>query len=160
MGFNFNNWDSDTRGTLVAGQIRRGSQSTSKAWAEENSTTTDVACGTFVAFAPAGGIKPIASATDVVHGLVLEDVYGATVPHDKIANIAHCSEGDELVAVAVDGQSFARGDAIYIVATGVNAGKITKVSASNIATAFVASYVSGQLVAFTRREVTAPVAAG
>ena len=34
MGYNFNNWDSDARGTLFAGQIRRGSQSTSKAWAE------------------------------------------------------------------------------------------------------------------------------
>lgn len=160
MGFNFNNWDADPRGTLVAGQIRRGSQSTSKSWAEENATTTDVTCGTFVAFAPAGGIKPITAAADIVHGLALEDVYGETVPHDKIVNVGHCNTGDEFVAIAVDGQTFARGDVIYIVATGADAGKITKVAASNIATAYIATYVSGQLVAFTRREVPAPVAAG
>ena len=103
----------------------------------------------------AGGVKAVSATTDIIHGLVLADIYGKTTPNDKMLNIAHCNQGDEFVAVAVDGQSFARGDAIYIVATGANAGKITKVSASNIATAFVASYVSGQLVAFTRREVPA-----
>ena len=71
-------------------------------------------------------------------------------------NIAHCNGGDEFVAVAVDGQTFVRGDVINIVATGANAGKITK--AAGIVTAYVATYVSGQLVAFTRREVHAPVA--
>lgn len=156
MGYNFNNWDSDARGTLFAGQIRRGSQSTSKAWAEENLTAVDLAAGTFVTMNAAGGVKAVSNANDTIHGLVLADIYGQTTPNDKMLNIAHCNQGDEFVAVAVDGQSFARGDAIYIVATGVNAGKITKVSASNIATAFVATYVSGQLVAFTRREV--PVA--
>lgn len=156
MGYKFNNWDSDARGTLFAGQIRRGSQSTSKAWAEENLTAVDLAAGTFVTMNAAGGVKAVSAATDIIHGIVLADIYGETTPNDKMLNIAHCNGGDEFVAVAVDGQSFARGDAIYIVATGANAGKITKVSASNIATAFVASYVSGQLVAFTRREV--PVA--
>ena len=156
MGYNFNNWDSDARGTLFAGQIRRGSQSTSKAWAEENLTATDLAVGTFVTINPAGGVKPVAAATDIIHGMVVADIYGATVPNDKEANIAHCNHGDEFVAVAVDGQTFARGDVINIVATGVNAGKITK--AAGIATAYIATYVSGQLVAFTRREVPAPVA--
>lgn len=158
MGYNFNNWDSDARGTLFAGQIRRGSQSTSKAWAEENLTETDLAAGTFVTMNADGGVKAVASANDVIHGLVLADIYGETTPNDKMLNIAHCNCGDEFVAVAVDGQTFARGDVINIVATGADAGKITK--DAGIATAYVATYVSGQLVAFTRREVPAPVAAG
>lgn len=158
MGYNFNNWDSDARGTLFAGQIRRGSQSTSKAWAEENLTAVDLAAGTFVTVNAAGGVKAVSNANDVIHGLILADIYGQTTPNDKILNIAHCGHGDEFVAVAVDGQTFARGDAINIVATGANAGKITK--AAGITTAYIATYVSGQLVAFTRREVPAPVAAG
>ena len=157
MGYNFNNWDSDARGTLFAGQIRRGSQSTSKAWAEENLTATDLAVGTFVTMNAAGGVKAVSATTDIIHGLILADIYGQTTPNDKILNIAHCNHGDEFVAVAVDGQTFARGDVINIVATGVNAGKITK--AAGIATAYIATYVSGQLVAFTRREVPVPVAA-
>ena len=157
MGYNFNNWDSDARGTLFAGQIRRGSQSTSKAWAEENLTAVDLAAGTFVTMNAAGGVKAVSATTDIIHGIVLADIYGQTTPNDKMLNIAHCNGGDELVAVAVDGQTFVRGDVINIVATGVNAGKITK--AAGIVTAYVATYVSGQLVAFTRREVPAPVAA-
>lgn len=153
MGYNFNNWDSDARGTLFAGQIRRGSQSTSKAWAEENLTTTDLAAGTFVTMNADGGVKAVSATTDIIHGLVLADIYGETTPNDKMLNIAHCNQGDEFVAVAVDGQTFARGDVINIVATGTDAGKITTVATDNIATAYVATYVSGQLVAFTRREV-------
>ena len=151
MGFKFNNWDSDSRGTLFAGQIRRGSQSTSKAWAEENLTETDLTAGTFVTINANGGVKPVSNANDIIHGLVLADIYGETTPNEKLVNVAHCNHGDEFVAVAVDGQTFARGDVINIVATGANAGKITK--AAGIATAYVATYVSGQLVAFTRREV-------
>lgn len=153
MGFNFNNWDADERGTLFAGQIRRGSQSTSKAWAEENLTDTDLVVGTFVTMNPEGGVKPVEAATDVIHGLVLADIYGETTPNEKLVNVAHCNHGDEFVAVAADGQTFVRGDAINIVATGDEAGKITK--EPDIATAYVATYVSGQLVAFTRREVPA-----
>ena len=149
MGYNFNNWDSDARGTLFAGQIRRGSQSTSKAWAEENLTAVDLAAGTFVAINAAGGVKAVSATTDIIHGLILADIYGQTTPNDKILNIAHCDHGDELVAVAVNGQTFARGDVINIVATGVDAGKITK--AAGIATAYIATCVRGQLVAFTRR---------
>ena len=158
MGYNFNNWDSDARGTLFAGQIRRGSQSTSKAWAEENLTAVDLAAGTFVTINADGGVKAVSAATDVIHGLVLADIYGETTPNDKMLNIAHCGHGDEFVAVAADDQAFARGDVINIVATGDDAGKITK--EAGIATAYVATYVSGDLVAFTRREVPAPVAAG
>ena len=158
MGFNFNKWDADSRGTLFAGQIRRGSQSTSKAWAEENLTDTALVAGTFVTINAAGGVKPVAAATDIIHGMVLADIYGESVPDDKIANIAHCNHGDEFVALAVTGQAFARGDVLNIVATGANAGKVTK--AAGIATAYIATYVSGDYVAFTRREVppAAPVA--
>lgn len=156
MGYNFNNWDSDARGTLFAGQIRRGSQSTSKAWAEENLTAVDLAAGTFVTMNAAGGVKAVSAATDIIHGIVLADIYGETTPNDKILNIAHCGHGDEFVAVAVSEQAFARGDVVYIVATGDDAGKITKVALDNIATAYIATYVSGDLVAFTRREVPAP----
>ena len=150
MGYKFNKWDSDARGTLFAGQIRRGSQSTSKAWAEENLTAVDLAAGTFVTMNAAGGVKAVSATTDIIHGLILADIYGQTTPNDKILNIAHCSHGDELVAVAAAGQTFARGDVINIVATGVDAGKITK--AAGIATPYIATCVSGQLVAFTRRE--------
>lgn len=153
MGYRFNNWDADARGTLFAGQIRRGSQSTSKAWAEENLTAVDLAAGTFVAINPDGGVQAIAADTDIVHGLILADIYGETSPNDKMLNIAHCNQGDEFVAVAADGQTFERGDVINIVATGADAGKITTVATDNIATAYIATYVSGQLVAFTRREV-------
>lgn len=153
MGFGFNNFDSDSRGTLYAGQIRRGSQSMSTAWAEENLTDTDLVCGTFVAFNKDGGVKPLSADDDVIHGLVLSDVYGDKVPNDKIANIAHCSEGDEFVVIAKEGEGFERGDALTILMTGADAGKVAKTGGT--ATNFVASYVSGDLVAFTRREVSA-----
>lgn len=79
MAFGFTNWDSD-KGTLRAGTIYRASSSNDKVWGEENNTTTDLPYGVFVAVNPDGGVKPISAATDVIHGIVVRDIYGDKAP--------------------------------------------------------------------------------
>ena len=144
----FADWDATT-GIFKAGSIKRASSSNDKVWGEKNSTTSDMLAGTFVAVEATGGIKKVAAATDRIHGIVVRGIFGDTIPAAETVDVGHFSHGDEVVALAVTGQAFARGDKVYIVATGVNAGKITKVSASNIATDYYATQVSGDLVAIT-----------
>lgn len=42
------------------------------------------------------------------------------------------SHGDEVVALAVSGVTFARGEKAYVIATGSDSGKVTNVAADNI----------------------------
>lgn len=131
MAFGFTDWDAES-GTIKPGSIKRASSSNDKVWGEENKTGTDLDYGIFVAVNPDGGVKLISAVTDVVHGIVVRDIYGDKAPHTKQVNIGHFSHGDCVGALTVDGEDFARGSRAYVVATGVNAGKVTKTAVGNI----------------------------
>ncbi|OWO79283.1 hypothetical protein B5C26_21125 [Photorhabdus luminescens] len=131
MAFGFTDWDAGT-GTFKPGSIRRASSSDDKVWGEENRTDTDLLYGTFVAVNPEGGVKPITSASDVIHGIVVRDIYGDKAPHNKHVNVGHFSHGDCVGALAVEKDTFTRGDKAYIVATGKDAGKVTSTAKGNI----------------------------
>lgn len=127
MGYNFTQWD-DESGHLVAGQIIRASSSDNKVWGEENKTDDDLLCGTFVAVNADGGIKKITAATDVIHGIIVRSVYGDTAKKERHTDVGHFSHGDCVGALYVEGITVNRGDKIYIVATGDDAGKVTNVA--------------------------------
>lgn len=131
MGYSFTSWDADT-GTMLPGAIYRVSSSDNKVWGEENSTGKELLSGTFVAVNPEGGIKPIESANDLIHGIIVRDVYGDVHPADRQINIGHFSHGDAVVALAVDDAELKRGDRVYVVASGDDAGKITNVAEGNL----------------------------
>ncbi len=148
MGFNFSQWDGEQ--IFKAGSIKRAGSSSDKVWGEINKTETVLPYGTFVAVNPDGGVKPLAAVTDVIHGIVVLDIYGDGAPADKVVNVGHFSLGDCVVALAVDGQDFKRGDKAYVVAKGVNAGKITKVAAvDNIDLGYWVEEAKGGLAAIT-----------
>ena len=130
----FQDWDSDA-GTMQPGSIKRASSSNDKVWGELNSGDEQLAYGTFVAVSATGGVKKISAATDVIHGIIVRDVYADGAPADKTVNVGHFSHGDCVCALAVDrkGAEFARGDKAYIVAeAGEDAGKVTPVAAGNL----------------------------
>ena len=103
----------------------------------------DLLAGTFVAVNAAGGVKRIAAATDVVHGIVMRTVFGDSIPNTEPTDVGHFSHGDEVVALCDDDAEFARGDKVYIVATaGANAGKITSEATGNIATNYYVTELS------------------
>ena len=131
MGYSFTSWDADT-GTMLPGAIYRVSSSDNKVWGEENLTGKDLLCGTFVTVNPNGGIKPIESATDLIHGIIVRDIYGDVHPANRQINIGHFSHGDSVVALAVSGVTLQRGDRVYIIPTGDDSGKITNVAEDNI----------------------------
>lgn len=131
MAFGFTDWDAAT-GIMKPGSIKRASSSNDKVWGEENRTTIDLLYGTFVAVNADGGVKKITANTDLVHGIVVRDIYGDAAPHTKQVNVGHFSHGDCVCAQAVDGIDFTRGDKVYVVATGDDAGKVTNVAAGNI----------------------------
>ncbi|HGN1344036.1 TPA: hypothetical protein ACKRMM_005875 [Pseudomonas aeruginosa] len=141
MSFFQNKWDSPT-GILRAGTVRRASSSDDKIWGEENRTEKDMDYGIFVAVNPDGGVKHIEKATDLVHGIVIRDIYGDKAPHDKQTNIGHFSHGDCVGALTVEGEEFARGDLVYIKSTGVDTGRVTKVSKGNISLGYWVEDVS------------------
>lgn len=131
MSFHNAKWDSPS-GSLRPGTVRRASSSDDKIWGEENRTEKDMDYGIFVAVNPEGGVKHIEAATDMIHGIVVRDIYGDKAPHNKQTNIGHFSHGDCVGALTVDDAEFVRGDRAYIVATGADAGKVTKIAAGNI----------------------------
>lgn len=130
-GYSFTQWDSDN-GTMQPGSIYRVSSSESKVWGEENLTDKEILCGTFVAVNVDGGIKTIESANDLIHGIVVRDIYGDKQPVNRQINIGHFSHGDSVVALAVNDIELKRGERVYIVPTGDDAGKITNVAENNI----------------------------
>ncbi|PHM54540.1 gp53 minor capsid family protein [Xenorhabdus sp. KK7.4] len=131
MTFGFTDWDAST-GIFKPGSIRRASSSNDKVWGEENRTDTDLLYGTFVAVNPEGGVKGIEKATDLIHGVVVRDIYGDKAPHKKQVNVGHFSHGDCVAVSTVENDDFIRGDRAYVVATGKDAGKVTKTAKGNI----------------------------
>lgn len=131
MGYSFTSWDSE-QGTMQPGSIYRVSSSDSKVWGEENLTGKDLLCGTFVAVNADGGIKAIESANDLIHGIIVRDIYGDKHPNNRQINIGHFSHGDSVVARSVDNVELKRGERVYIVPTGEDAGKITNVAEGNV----------------------------
>lgn len=127
----FVDWDAET-GTMQPGSIKRASSSNDKVWGEMNAGDAVLPYGTFVAVSAEGGVKKISAATDMVHGIIVRDIYAGGAPADKTVNVGHFSHGDCVCALAADGQSFSRGDKAYIVATGADAGKVTSVAAGNL----------------------------
>lgn len=138
----FTEWDAP-EGIFKAGSIKRASSSNDKVWAEINKTGTDLLAGTFVAVNADGGVKRIATNTDLVHGIVVRTVFGDSIPNTEPTDVGHFSHGDEVVALCDDDAEFERGSKVYIVATaGVNAGKITSEAAGNIETNYYVTELS------------------
>ena len=137
----FQDWDSDN-GTMLPGSIKRASSSNDKVWGELNAKDDKLEYGTFVAVNADGGIKKITASTDIVHGIVVRDIYAGGAPADKTVNVGHFSHGDCVCALTADGQTFKRGDKAYIVAKGVDAGKVTAVPAGNLDLGYYVEEVS------------------
>lgn len=127
----FNDWDAPT-GTMQPGSIKRASSSNDKVWGEVNHTGKPLAYGIFVAVAEEGGVKPITAGTDVIHGIVVRDIYADATPADRTVNIGHFSHGDCVVAQAVADAEFKRGSKVYVVASGDDAGKVTATAAGAV----------------------------
>ncbi|BBV07827.1 structural cement protein Gp24 [Providencia stuartii] len=141
MSFFQTNWDSPI-GTLRAGTIYRASSSNDKVWGEENRTEKDMDYGIFVAVNPEGGVKHIETVNDVVHGIVVRDIYGDKAPHSKTTNVGHFSHGDCVGALAIEGEEFTRGDLVYIKVGGDASGRVTKEADGNIFLGYWAEKVS------------------
>ena len=141
----FANWDAEK--TMRAGSIRRASSSNDKVWGEP--TDVDLAYGVFCAVNPDGGVTAIKSVEDMIHGIVVRDIY-ENARKDRTANVGHFSHGDSVVAQGVMGVTFKRGEKVFVVCTGADAGKVTnKASATTVDLGYWAEAVSGDCVAIT-----------
>lgn len=148
----FTNFESKPSG--YAGQIARGDQSTSKAWPKTNTSEVEIPAGVFVADdANFAGVNPIKSADDSVAGIVIRPSLFPVVKSGCKADIMHINTGDSIWAQVVEGDELKAGDKVSIVATGKNAGMVTAVAESNIATNYVVVRVSGDVAEITRKEV-------
>lgn len=152
----FTNWDAEK--TMKAGAIRRASSSNDKVWGEL--AEVDLEYGVFCAVSEKG-VTAIKSVNDVIHGIVVRDIY-EKAKANKTANIGHFSHGDSVVAQGVAGVAFKRGEKVYVVCTGADAGKVTnKASATTVDLGYWAEAVSGDCVAITLGyQVSAAVAGG
>lgn len=140
----FTNWDAEK--TMRAGSIRRASSSDDKVWGEQ--TDVDLAYGVFCAVAEKG-VTAIKAVTDVIHGIVVRDIY-ENARKDRTANVGHFSHGDSVVAQGVTGVTFKRGEKVFVVCTGADAGKVTnKASATTVDLGYWAEAVSADCVAIT-----------
>ncbi|WP_026878516.1 hypothetical protein WMO13_06565 [Ignatzschineria larvae DSM 13226] len=150
----FTQWDNDK--TMRAGTIRRASSSDNKVWGEQSDV--DLAYGVFCAVSEKG-VTAIKSAKDVIHGIVVRDVY-ETARKDRTVNVGHFSHGDSVVAQGVEGVEFKRGDKAFVICSGADAGKVTnEASATTVDLGYWIETVSGDCVAITLGyQVTAPKA--
>jgi len=140
----FANWDSER--TMRAGSIRRASSSSDKVWGEL--AETDLEYGVFCAVSEKG-VTAIKAVTDVIHGIVVRDVY-EKAKANKTANIGHFSHGDSVVAQGVADVTFKRGEKVFVVCSGKDAGKVTnKASATTVDLGYWVEAVSGDCVAIT-----------
>lgn len=135
----------------LAGQIGLVGESLSRATGEQNVGTAKVYAGRFVATASPHGVKAIASATDPIEGIVIRSQLQTEYAQDEYLSVGHIGHGDSVWA-EVQGTALARGDAVFIVATGVNAGKVTATNTNNIATSLVVRNVADGLAEVTRKE--------
>ena len=141
----FTNWDAEK--TMRAGSIRRASSSDDKVWGEQ--TDVDLAYGVFCAVNPDGGVTAIKSVEDMIHGIVVRDIY-ENARKDRTANIGHFSHGDSVVAQGIGGVEFKRGNKAYVICSGEDAGKVTnEASATTVDLGYWAEAVSGDCVAIT-----------
>lgn len=134
-----------------AGQIGRVGESLSRATGEQNVGATAVEAGRFVALASPHGIKAIAAAADQVAGIVIKSQLQDSYAQHEYLSVGHIGNGDS-VWVQVNGTAPARGDAVFIVATGTHAGKVTKTDTGNIATNLIVTNVANGLAEVTRKE--------
>ena len=152
----FTNWDAEK--TMRAGSIRRASSSDDKVWGEQ--TDVDLAYGVFCAVNPGGGVTAIKSVEDMIHGIVVRDIY-ENARKDRTANIGHFSHGDSVIAQGIGGVEFKRGNQTYVICSGKDAGKITnKADATTVDLGYWAEAVSGDCVAITLGYQATGVASG
>lgn len=150
MAFTF--FDEDN--AAFAGQIARGDQSTSKAWAQLNSGDSTIFAGRFVAkHATKNGVTAVANADDAVAGIALRRQLGRNYEPGEMVNVGHIGVGDAVWALIDTSAAFDKNGKIYIVATGENAGAVTNTEEGNIATSFTVGRLSGNVAEITRKEV-------
>lgn len=150
MGFTSFNENS----AAYAGQISRADQSTSKAWAEQNESESAIKEGVFVAKNKSGkGVIPVSSVSDLISGISLRNGYGRDYYSGDRVNVMHIGVGDGVWARLSSDSELARGDKVYIVATGDYAGYITSASTDNIETNYIVDRISGDVAEITRKEV-------
>lgn len=135
----------------LPGQIGLVGESLSRATGEQNAGSTKVYAGRFVAIASPHGIKAIASSADSIAGIVIRSQLQTSYSEDEYLSVGHIGHGDSVWA-EVQGAAMERGDEVFIVATGVNAGKATKMSENNITTNLVVRNVADGLAEVTRKE--------
>lgn len=159
----YTNYESKPAG--YAGQVARGDQSLSRAWARTNlETAALIPSGVFVARSvPAGsadafGVKLLASATDKVAGIVVTTgVFHSVKPQDQ-ASVMHIGHGDSVWAQMDADAPLSAGDEVLIT---FEVGKQGFVSAlGEIASPYYVVRVSGDLAEIARDEVYTPVAPG
>lgn len=140
---------SDTMKIAVAGDVGKGGLANSKAVAYLNEATVELVPGRFVAISEKG-IKEISANTDVLAGVVLRNnVYGVR-PKGEIVDVMAIGVADSVFVEIADSQQIVRGDAVNVVASGAEAGRITKETESSIKTAFTVIKVAGNLAEITR----------
>ena len=147
-----------------AGQVARGDQSLSRAWARTNMETEKrIPTGVFVARAPAVGtdafgVKLLATANDKVDGVVVTTgVFKSVKPQDQ-ASVMHIGHGDS-VWVQMDSESpLTAGSEVKIT---VADGKQGMVAANGtINTPYYVVRTSSDLAEIARDEIFTPVAEG
>lgn len=148
-----------------AGQVARGDQSLSKAWARTSLETEKlIPSGVFVSRqVPAGGsdcfgVKLLAAASDKIAGIVVTTgVFHHVKPQDQ-ASVMHISHGDSVWAQMDSENPLAAGAEVLI---SVAAGKEGFIASNGtIKTPYYVVRVSGDLAEITRDEVFIPVAEG
>lgn len=157
----YTNYESKPAG--YAGQVARGDQSLSRAWARTNlEATALIPSGVFVSrsvpvgSADAFGVKLLASATDKIAGIVVTTgVFHNVKPQDQ-ASVMHIGHGDSVWAHMDADNPLEAGDDVLITIASGKEGYIASNGA--ISTPYYVVRVSGDLAEIARDEVYTPVA--
>lgn len=146
-----------------AGQVARGDQSLSRAWARTNLETEKVIpSGVFVSRqvpvggADAFGVKLLAAAEDKIAGIVVTTgVFHKVKPQDQ-ASVMHIGHGDSVWAQMDESNPLTAGADVLI---SIASGKEGFVASNGvIKTPYYVVRVSGNLAEIARDEVFVPVA--
>jgi hypothetical protein len=139
-----------------AGQVARAGESGIVTVSYINQDTTPIDGGLFVARAD-DGCKKITAASDMILGVtVVMGIHHEFEPKKNLS-VFKIPHGSEIWVQMTDDSTLAEGDAVKIVATGDDAGKISH--SGTIDTPFYVTGLNGTLAKIMRDEVVAMTAA-
>lgn len=136
----------------LAGDVGKGGLANSKTVAYQNDGETPLVPGRFVAISEKGGVTALTTAEDVVAGVVVRSIVYGEKKQGETVDVMHIGVADSIFVEVASEQTVTRGDKVYVVVSGANAGAIQAEAGDGAAvvTPFTVIKVVGNLAEITR----------